>query len=55
MEARFVAIALNIQGPHRCEPLGALKYPIGWIEGPDREDQHGRGQCEEADQRSKPN
>ena len=34
-------IALNIQAPHGCEPLGTLKYPIGWIEGPDREDRLG--------------
>ena len=51
MEARFRP---QIQAPHECQPLGTLEYPIGWIEGPDYEDQHGRGQCEEADQCSKP-
>ncbi len=43
------------QAPHGYEPLGSLKYTIGWIEWPDYEGQHGRGQFEEADQRSKPN
>ena len=52
MEARFRP---KIQAPHGCEPLGALEYPIGWIEWPDYEDQPGRGQCKEADQHSKPN
>jgi hypothetical protein len=32
VEARFRS---RIQAPHGCKPLGALKYPIGWIEGPD--------------------
>ena len=31
----------RIQAPHGCEPLGAQEYPIGWIEGPDYEDQLG--------------
>ncbi len=39
MEARF---RLRIQAPHGCEPLGAHEYPIGWIEGPDYEDQLAR-------------
>ncbi len=38
MEARFRP---RIQASHGCEPLGALEYPIGWIEGPDYEDQLG--------------
>ena len=38
MEARFRP---QIQAPRGCEPLGALEYPIGWIEGPDCEDQLG--------------
>ncbi len=40
MEARFRP---RIQAPHGCKPLGALEYPIGWIEGPDYEDQLGVG------------
>ncbi len=47
MEAR---VRPQIQAPHGCEPLGALEYPIGWIEWPDYEDQRGRGQCEEVNQ-----
>jgi hypothetical protein len=38
VEARFRP---RIQAPHGCEPLGALEYPNGWIEGPDYEDQLG--------------
>ncbi len=52
VEARFRP---RIKAPHGCESLGALEYTIGWIDWPDYEDQHGRGQCEDADQRSKPN
>ncbi len=52
VEARFRP---RIQAPHGCKPFGALEYPIGCIEWPDYENQPGRGQCEEADQRSKLN
>ena len=31
----------RIQAPHGCEALGALEYPIGWIEKPDYEDHLG--------------
>ena len=34
VEARFRP---QIRAPHGCEPLGALNYPIGWIEWPDYE------------------
>ncbi len=40
----------RMQVPHGCEPLGVLEYPTGWIEWPDYEDQHRRGQCKEANQ-----